>query len=95
MARRRGIKFATDREGTHLFVWLADSGIHPMVAMRDGLPLIYFGEKDGPYLDVEAVASWHEKELKESGGRSGNKQAADDFRAAIEKFRRGEVVVRG
>jgi hypothetical protein len=70
MKRRRSV-FVTDKDGRRLFVHVRHSGIHPLVVLCDGLALTYFGKRDGPYLDVQAVADWHDKELRESGGRSG------------------------
>lgn len=89
--RKKPTYFVMDRDRTRLFVRPRHCGIHHLVVLCDGLTLTFFGKRDGPYLAVEDVIAWHEKELAESNGRSGNRELADAFRHALEKFKRGEV----
>jgi hypothetical protein len=100
MTKRRNLKdvFAIDRDRTRLFVRAEWSGIHPLVIACDGLTLTYFGWEDGPYLDVEIAAAWHEKELRkidedgrDFGCRKHCQKNLDIFRRALEAFRRGET----
>jgi hypothetical protein len=80
-----------DREGKQVFLHVKHSLIHPLVVMCDGLTLTYFG-REGPYLTVEQVRDWHLKELAESGGRSGRRDAADACQKVLDAFAAGEIV---
>ncbi len=92
MSKRGKPKLVVSEDGQRLFVHVRDSGIHPLVVYCDGLRLAYFG-KQGPYLDVEAVANWHEKELRESNGKSGIPLAVTAFRNALAQFQAGNVII--
>jgi hypothetical protein len=91
MPRTKKAIYVTDRDGKRLFVHVRHSGIHPLVVMVDGMTLTYFGRRDGPYLDVVDIIAWHEKELRESGGRSGSQKLLEAFRTGLTKFREGKI----
>src|SRR5262245_52277442 len=83
--------FAIDQDGKELFIKLKYAGIHPMVVLCDGLSLIYFGRQKTPYLRVRDAADWHAKELRDSRGKSGNREVLELFRKALADFARGLV----
>lgn len=91
MAKRRAV-YAIDKDGNNLYVELKYSGLHPLVAMCDGVPLTFFGKEKKAYLKVVEAISWHEKELRESGGRSGSEPILSALRIGLKKFENGEVV---
>jgi hypothetical protein len=98
MARKAGRSksiLATDREGKELFAILASTGIHWLSAFNDGLTLVYFGLRDGPYVRVEEAVAWHERELQESRGLCGDGELLAAMRLALTKFRAGEVEING
>ena len=75
-----------------LFVKAKYSGIHHLVIMCDGLPLTFFGEEKTDYMKVSEVIEWHEKELAESGGQSGDRGVLEALQVAMEKFQAGSCV---
>jgi hypothetical protein len=89
--RKKRPLLVTDREGKRIFVPLSHSAIHPLVALCDALTFVYFGKKGGPYLDVQTALDWHEKELRDSCGRSGSREAVDAFRKILDSFKAGEI----
>lgn len=91
--KRGKVILAVDKTGQRLFVHLKYSLIGQLAALCSGIPLVFFGPKDGPYLDVRKVIDWHEKELAESGGRSGSRLTVDALKVAMEKPRRGEIEI--
>jgi hypothetical protein len=91
--RQKRSPVVTDKEGKRLFIHLSHSGIHPLVVLCDGLTLVYFGKKDGPYLDVRTVLDWHEKELRDSHGQSGSREMADTCRTILSRFEAGEMEI--
>ncbi len=83
--------FVIDRDGKELFVEMRYSGIHPLVVMVDGLTLIFFGSGKKAYLRVEDAIRWHEKELKDTHGQSGNRVTLEALQKALATFNgRGE-----
>jgi hypothetical protein len=82
---------ATGSDGDVLTVDVKYCGIHFLVICYDGLTLYY--DKKKPYMAVEAAIAWHEKELRESQGRSGNAKVLEALRLALENFKSGKVKV--
>ena len=76
-----------------LIVESAASGIHTFVRLVDGLPQLHFKGENKLYMYVDDVIQWHEKELRESGGKSGNQRVIDALKAAKEKFAAGDIKV--
>lgn len=85
-------RFAVDRDGADLFVWMRDAGIHLLVACTDGLSFYFFGKNDGPWLRVKDLVAWYEKEAR-CGGKAGARYqlAADAYQQVLRKFERGEL----
>jgi hypothetical protein len=69
MARKQKTPLAVD-DNDVIYIKLKASGIHPLVAMCDGLPLALFGKgkRATAYIQVQTALAWHEKELKDSHG---------------------------
>jgi hypothetical protein len=64
--------------------------IHPLVALIDGLPLLIPNkgrDKGRAYIRVVDAIAWHEKELKESRGRSGSRETVALLREALDSHR--------
>jgi hypothetical protein len=59
--------------------------MNPMVALFDALPLI--ASKGRTYVRVVDAIAWHEKELKESRGRSGSRETVALLREALDSHR--------
>lgn len=83
--------FAVDADRQGIYVRLKSSGISPLVAMIDALPLIFFGKGKTAYLRVETALDWFEKESKTSPANRTYKEAIDAYRDVLEKFKKGEV----
>lgn len=88
--RNDKIVLATDKAGTTVFVKLSASGIGSMVALNDGLPLTFFGGSD-PYLCVETVLTWYERELGLDPDSDRFKTGVAAFTRVLAKFRAGEI----
>ncbi len=84
--------FVTDKDDKTLFIKLKYSGIHPLVVAYDGISLIFFGKGKTAYLTVEDAANWHEKELRDTRGRSGNQEVLALLRKALADFQEGRCV---
>jgi hypothetical protein len=54
------------------------SGIHPFVQVCDGMPKTFFSDRPTrAYFTVQQVIEWHEKEIRETKGKSGNQKIID------------------
>lgn len=71
--------FAVNKEGDTLYVKLKYSGIHPLVAMFDGISLTHFGNEKTAYLKVQQAINWHEKELRESKGTAATPKCSTPY----------------
>ena len=72
-----------------LYIETKYSGINPLVAMIDGLPYLQWtpkGRKTRYYMKVTDVIAWHEKELRESNGQSGDKRVLKVLKDRIAAF---------
>jgi hypothetical protein len=72
-----------------LYVELKYSGMHPLIPMIDGIPLLLWtpkGRKSKTYMKVTDAINWHEKELRESNGQSGNKRVMEALQSALKRF---------
>ena len=76
-------------DGEQLWVMVKAAGINVFSLMWDGMPLTLFGKT--PYMTVQEVIDWHEKELRETHGRSGDEEILKLAREALRKFRAGEM----
>lgn len=47
-----------------LFIKANYSGIHQLILITDGLAHYYFRKGKTPYLDIQDVLKWHQKELE-------------------------------
>src|SRR4051812_8555391 len=54
---------AIDKDNRDIFVKFRASGITPLVATIDCLPMTFFGRGKTPYLRVQTALEWFEKEL--------------------------------
>ena len=89
--KRKKPLLVTDKDGKQLFVPAEAAGIHWMCLTWDGIPITHFGDDPTWYLRIEQVIEWHEKELRESHGRSGSQETLDAAREILRKFQAGEV----
>lgn len=85
------IPYAIDKNGEHLFVRAEHCCINHLVMAVDGMSLTFFGNEKTPYIRVTEAIAWHEKELRESHGVSGSKQALEAFQSALKNFEEGKV----
>lgn len=73
-----------------LYIETKYSGIHHLVIMIDGIPLLIWKKKNGKakyvYMKVSDAIAWHEKELKESKGQSGDAKVLEVLRERLQKF---------
>lgn len=92
MAKRSPVMFAVGNDNVPL-IKLKYSMIHPLIIFTDGIAIIYFKGQKTPYLKVQDVIDWHEKEYADSGGQSGSPEAAKRLRDFLDKFQRGEIVM--
>jgi hypothetical protein len=90
---QKPIPFAVDKDGNDLFVKSNYSGIHPFVVSIDHLTIYQFGKRQTPFLKVSDCVAWHNKELRESSGKSGNKKAMDALQKALTMFRSGDLPI--
>lgn len=60
-------------DGERFLVRRDASGIAMLIAMCDGMRIVGFKGKKQVYLSLDDVIAWHEKELKQSHGLSGDK----------------------
>jgi hypothetical protein len=65
-----------------LYVKFKHSGIHPLILHTDGLPVGTFGSRKTLYIAVDEVIAWHEKELRESDGKSGSRITINTLKRA-------------
>jgi hypothetical protein len=83
--------FVLDRGRSRLFVEVARSGIDRLTLDIDRIPLHFFGADQTAYLAAEDAIAWHEKELRESGGKSGGVSSLGVLREALKQFRAGTL----
>lgn len=77
-----------------LMIDLRESGIHPLIAFGgEAGPLVRFKGDRRTFLHAAEVASWHEKEVKESRGGSGSSAIAAALRQMLERQSRGELPI--
>lgn len=73
-----------------LYIETKYSGIHHLVIMIDGIPLLIWKKKNGTakyvYMKVSDAIAWHEKELRESKGQSGDADVLKVLRDRQQKF---------
>jgi hypothetical protein len=86
------IVLATDKEGKEIFVQLRASGIDPLVAMIDCLPLTFFGKGKTPYLRVQTALEWFEKEIQYGVEVEKKQMAITAYRRILEHFAAGKIV---
>lgn len=81
--------FVVQGDKKKAYVRLDCTGISFWVVLVDGITLSYFTQMpEVPYLPVEAAIAWHEKELCETDGRSGNEEILKLLRIANGDFER-------
>jgi hypothetical protein len=66
------------------------TGIHPLVRMFDVIPCVRFGKEKHLYYRLDIVIAWHEKELSETNGRSGNRIVLKALKTAAAKHAEGK-----
>ncbi len=72
--RKRPTPFA-EYEGK-IYVKIQATGIHPLCLLSDGwVAIVRFKGDRNTYVALDQAIEWHERELKESRGRSGNRKA--------------------
>ena len=81
----------TKKDENKLLVKIEASGIHWLIPLYDGLPLTLIGEE--AFIEVSVAADWHKKELKETDGRSGNRETEEILRKALQLFENGELEI--
>jgi hypothetical protein len=92
MARKR-TPFAAGPDDI-LYVESRASGISFLVSLIDGMTqTIFDGDTNNTYFKVADVVAWHEKELADSKGKSGNSRILAALKVANEKFAAGKVHV--
>jgi len=81
---------AVDNDNT-LYVRDTHTGISPLVRMIDDIPMIRFGKEKYFYYRVDDIIAWHEKELAETNGHSGNRKVFNALVAIREKHQAGGI----
>jgi hypothetical protein len=92
MPRKKKPIVFLSKDGTP-YVKARDSGIALLVVLMDGLPLTFFGKEKTPYLTMQQVIDWHEKEIQYSTGkdRGYHEAAAAAFKRGLAKVQAGDV----
>jgi hypothetical protein len=88
--RKKPTELATDRECRNLYIKARSTGIDPLIFHTDGIPVTFFGNEPTPYVKIETVISWHEKEM--ASGSSVDSQILAALRKILNQFREGKVV---
>lgn len=88
--RRKDTPLAVDNEGKNIYILSSHCSIQPLVLACDGVRVTRFGKENKVYVLVKDVIAWHEKELKESGGASGSREALEGARKILAKFKSGD-----
>jgi hypothetical protein len=83
--------FAIGEDGQRLFVRLRSSCIPPPWVPEDGMPAVHFDEEDTPYLAVEEVLAWFERESEACPADERYRAAVAAYRRVLEKFAAGEI----
>ena len=60
-----------------LYVDYRATDIHFLVLLSDGMSVTQFKGEKQTYLKVDDAIAWHEKELSETSGASGNQKVLD------------------
>ena len=82
--------FATEgTEGTELYVRFDHTGITPIVAAIDGLPMINWENERIAYMKVTDVIDWYEKELGFDEYLECGQEFLEIFKSVLAKFRDG------
>ncbi len=87
--KKQPVMFASTE--TEIFIKLKYACIHPLCIFSDGVPVVTFGKDKTMYLRVTDAINWHEKELQESRGGSGNPKALEKLREVLGNFQAGKV----
>lgn len=90
MAKQR-TPFAVSKDGG-LFVELKASGIDPLCALIDGMPLTFFGKEKKSYITIDQAIDWQTNEQKYTPTKQREKIIAA-LRDVREKFLNGKVIV--
>ena len=88
--RRSTPDLVVDVAERRLYVKLRASGIAPMFALADRLPLVCFGEDNTPYLRVETALEWYERELRIEICNKHYQQYVAVFQKILERHEAGE-----
>ncbi len=83
--------FVCDKDRTELYLKADAAGIHPLVLLYDGLPYTTFEDDPTLFVRVADAIAWHEKELTDTRGSSGNRKVADALTDILAKFRAGDL----
>lgn len=87
MARKKKSPFVENTDDHVLWLDVKASGMHPLIPYIDGLPIATFSKDRRVFLRAEDVAAWHEKEVKESHGQSGDLRVASALRDILRQHR--------
>lgn len=68
------------------YVTIKASGIHPLIPYIDGMAIAMFSGCKKAYIRLDDAIEWHEKELEQSHGASGNKKALELLKQASERL---------
>lgn len=68
------------------YVTIKASGIHPMIPFIDGMRITTFPKCKKVYLRLDDVIAWHENEIEQTHGASGNKKALDLLKQARQRL---------
>ncbi len=91
--RKKFTPFATDADDKELFILRDYTGINLHVQAIDGLPLTRFGKEKKLYMRVTTAIKWHEEELSNTGGRSGNPAVLKLLKQAYANFLQGKTSI--
>lgn len=69
-----------------LYMRIKDTGIHPLCLLIDGAQMVTFGKEKTHYLTVQQAIDWHEKEVRDSMGKSGSQKIADVLKGVLAIF---------
>ena len=69
-----------------LYVSINYSGIHPMIAMVDGMAMVTFPRRKAVYLRLDDVIEWHENEKKFEKDSSKRDKVIEVFKNVREKL---------
>lgn len=78
-------------EDGRLFLRLEYAGFSALIAAIDGLSLTFFDDEKKPYLNVDTVIEWHEKELKYQPKRPHSRQIINKLKQLKQKAMDGTL----